>query len=298
MALSPDDPLKRSRAYLVRERKPGLLFRTVEEALRSGREALIVSRANPVILREDFELGKTRIHWLSEGVGGDCINPENPAALVGAVRSFLERREDPVVAMEGIEYLCSRIGSAAAARTLETLRDIVTGGGGTFLVGADRAALDEELASLFEREYDPLPFDGFGHPEIIDVFLIDARSGILVCHPPGKSKTGMDPDVLAGMLTVILDFVKKSFAEGTEELRRFELGDKAVIIERGARLIVAIVFLGREPANLRLEMRAFANRSEREYRELLEQWSGAVEEMSDLEAAAGRVFLESHETEF
>ncbi len=298
MPLSRDVPLKRSRAYLVHERKPDLLFRTLEEALRSGREALIVSRANPVILREDFDLRQTRIHWLSEGGGGDCINPENPAALVGAVRSFLERKEDGVVAMEGIEYLCSRIGSAAAARLLETLRDIVTGGGGTFVVGVDRAALDEELASLFEREFEPLPFDGFGRPEIVDVFLIDGRSGILVCHPPGKSKTGMDSDVLAGMLTVILDFVKKSFAEGSEELSRFELGDKAVIIERGARLIVAIVFLGREPPNLRPEMRAFAMRSEREFRDVLEQWSGAVEEMSDLEAEAGRVFLEAHDSEF
>ncbi len=298
MTLARDSPLKPRRAYVVRERRPDLVFRAVEEALRSGREALIVSRTNPIILREDFDLGQTKILWLSESEGEDSISPEDPTALVDEARSFLERKEDGVVALAGVEYLWCRMGSALAGRTLETVRDLVTGRGGSFVVGVDGTALSEELASLFEREYEPLPPYGQGDDAIVDVFVIDARSGLLVGHPPGRLKAGVDADVMAGMLTVLLDFVKRSFAEGSEELRRFELGDKTVVIERGERLIVVVVFLGQEPPNLRQDMRAFAVRSEQDYRDMLEQWDGDLEEMSGLEAAAGRVFLESSDGRF
>ncbi len=209
---------------------------------------------------------------------------------------FLERRGGrAVVAIEGVEYLSGHVGPTAAARVLQSLRDLVVAAGATFVIGVGLAALEEDLAGLLDREFEPIRSPGSEASSIIEVFVIDARSGLLMCHPAGPSKIEIDPDVMAGMLSVIIDFVKRSFAEGSDELRRFELSDRTVVIERGDRLIVAVVLSGQEPPDLRDKIRAFAARSERDYAELLEQWSGDMAEMGDLEAKAGRVFLEPGE---
>ncbi len=292
MAYQRMSPLRPRRAYVVRERTPTTVFRALVEANREGCAGLLVSRSNPEILREDFDLKGTEILWFTDAGGEDCIRPTDLAALQRRIRSFLERRGGrAVVAIEGVEYLSGHVGPTAAARALESLRDLVTAAGGTFVIGVAPAALEEDLACLLEREFEPIRSSGSEDSRIIEVFVIDGRSGLLMCHPAGPSKIEIDPDVMAGMLSVIIDFVKKSFAEGSDELRRFELGDRTVVIERGDRLIVAVVLSGQEPLDLRDEIRVFAARSEREYAELLEQWSGDTAEMSDLETKAGKVFL-------
>ncbi len=285
-------PLRPRRAYVVRERTPTIIFRVLEEANRDGCAGLLVSRSNPEILREDFGLKGTEILWFTDAGGEDCIRPTDIPALQRSIQSFLERRGGrTVVAIEGVEYLSGHVGPTAAAHALESLRDLVAAAGGTFVISVAAAAIEEDLTSLLDREFEPMRSSGSEVSRIIDVFVIDARSGLLMCHPAGPSKIEIDPDVMAGMLSVIIDFVKRSFAEGSDELRRFELSDKTVVIERGDRLLVAAVLSGQEPPDLRDEIRAFAARSEREYAELLEQWSGDTAEMSYLEAEAGRVFL-------
>ncbi len=284
-------PLKPGRSYVVRERTPDHIFWVFSEAMRGGQTGLVVSRNNPTILREDFKLSETRILWLTEAVGEDRVSPTDPAALVDLVRSFADLRREVVVALVGVEYLSGHIGSEETVRTLESLRDAVTGVGGTFLVSLDDAAVNEALLSFFDREFETLPSPPPKGYTVADVFVIDAAGGILIGHVARRSRVEIDADVMAGMLTVIMDFAKVSFAEGFDQLRGLELGDKRVVLERGDRLILAVVFAGREPAKLRAEMRAFAARLERRYGDLLDRWSGNMAEMRNLEAMTERVFM-------
>ena len=50
---------------------------------------------------------------------------------------------------------------------------------------------------------------------------------------------------MAGMLTAIMNFARVSFAKGSDELRRLELGKKTVVIERSPRFILAVAVTGR-----------------------------------------------------
>ncbi len=285
--------LKPGRAYYVYERSPEYVFRAIRDAVQRGRSGLIVSRTNPVILREDYKLKRIPLLWLTEAEGDDHISTNDPARLYDRVRSIVTSTAKAVVALEGIGYMASRIGSARVAQALEDLRDLVTGAGGTFVVSADAtAAANESLLSLLEREFEPLAVPRRDDHRIIDVFVIDAVGGILIGHSARQSRMEIDADVMAGMLTVIMNFVKVSFAEGSDQLRRFELGDRTVIIERGERFLVAVVFTGRESDALRAAVQAFAARAERLYGPLLDRWSGDVSEMSSLEAMAGSVFFE------
>ncbi len=55
------------------------------------------------------------------------------------------------------------------------------------------------------------------------------------------------------------------------------------------RLILAVVFKGREPEHVAGEMRAFLSRAERRFGERLDRRSGSVEELAGLSAMTARL---------
>jgi hypothetical protein len=93
------------------------------------------------------------------------------------------------------------------------------------------------------------------------------------------------------MLTAIMNFARISFAEGADELRRLELGQKTVVIERSPRFILAVAVTGTAPTEIREEMRVFLERAERRYGPRMAKWSGDPEEFPGLQAMASRLFL-------
>ncbi len=284
-------PLKRGRAYVVYEAAPDSVFRALLQAIQTGLAGLAVSRRNPSSLREDFGLETARILWLTETEGEDRLSPANVDGLVQPVTSLLAQHGRAVVGLDGVDYVLECLGRDSTVRVLRTLRDLVTGSGGIFLVSVDDATSDDRVASLFRRDFETLTDPGHADFKSIDVFVIDGRSGILLSHVAEESMGKVDADVVAGMLTVIMDFAKKSFAERMDELRQLEMGDKTILIERGNRFLVVVVFTGEEPPSLRPRMQAFAARAERQYADLLEGWSGDMSELQGLEIMAGDAFL-------
>src|SRR5207247_7080222 len=108
-----------------------------------------------------------------------------------------------------------------------------------------------------------------------DVFVIGG-SGVLLSHASRGEEASTDPDLMAGMLTAIMDFSRVSFAEGKDELRRLELGDKTVVIERSPKFILAVAVMGTARADIRDEMRIFLERAERRYGPLMAEWTGDI----------------------
>src|SRR5207237_340985 len=111
---------------------------------------------------------------------------------------------------------------------------------------------------------------------------------VLLTHASRAEVADTDPDVMAGMLTAIMNFARVSFAEGSDELRRLELGKKTVVIERSPRFILAVAVAGLAPAEMREEMRAFLERAERRYGPLMSSWSGDVSAVAGLQAMTSR----------
>ena len=198
-----------------------------------------------------------------------------------------------MVALEGVEYLATYVGFPRVLQILNRLRDLATQSGGVFIVSADPAALDERDQAVIDREYEPLPIASTEGFAVQDVFVIHS-SGILVSHA-GRSDAprpgAPDEDVMAGMLTAIMNFARVSFAEASHELKGFDLGSKKVVIERGTRIILAVVFLGREPTSIANEMRAFISRAERKFGIALDTWSGSMDEMVGIRAMTARLLI-------
>ena len=293
MKLSRKFPIRPGRAYISKERRPELAFRALAEVVRLGDLGLVITRLPLKAVREDFDLETTPILSLSSTVGENVVPPTHPEILERLVSNFVAEQQRPVVALEGLEYLVGYVGFPRVLQTLHVLRDLVTNAGGVFVVSADPAALDERDQAVLERDYEPLPFASAAGFTVQDVFVIHS-SGILVSHA-GRTEApkpgAPDQDVMAGMLTAIMNFARVSFAEASHELKGFDLGSKKVVIERGNRIIVAVVFLGSPPASIAEEMRAFISRAERKFGIALDNWSGSMDEMGGIRAMTTRLLI-------
>jgi hypothetical protein len=114
-----------------------------------------------------------------------------------------------------------------------------------------------------------------------DVFLI-SREGRLILHNTRRLRADRDEDILAGMLTAIMVFVRDSFQEESEDLRKFEFGDKTVVVERGRYVVAAAIFGGPVPRAAAESLRAFVEDVEERYADVLPKWSGDVTDLPGL----------------
>ena len=84
------------------------------------------------------------------------------------------------------------------------------------------------------------------------VFLIHRESGLLLQHVEAGAAAVQDVDLVSGMLTAIQDFVHDSFgAEKSDALDSMQVGELTVWIERGSQAVLAAVFRGNAPGELR-----------------------------------------------
>src|SRR2546421_453961 len=228
--------------------------------------------------------------WLTVTLGQNHMPPMPPGQPERAVRDFVAAAPKAVIALEGIEYLATYVDVPRIVRCLHTLRDLATAGGGVLLVSADLGAVEEPITAVLERDFEPLELQVNAEYGVEDVFVIE-QSGLLLKHASRSEGLETDPDVMAGMLTAIMNFARVSFAKGSDELRRLELGKKTVVIERSPRFILAVAVTGTAPPEIRAEMRIFLDRAERRYGPDMARWSGDPEAFPGLQAMTSRLFL-------
>src|SRR5438876_1922125 len=282
--------LKPGHGYAIRERRPRLAFLAAAEAVRLGSLGLVITRRTPTEVRDDYDIPTTPILWLTSAVRQNRVPPTNPALLEPLVREFVASQPKAAVALEGIEYLSNYLAAARVVRLLNTLRDLVTAGDGVLLASADPRALDEATATVLDRDFEPLAVPEKIGYEVEDVFVIEG-GGLLLTHASRSEGAEIDPDVMAGMLTAIMNFARVSFAVGADELRRLELGDRTIVIERSPKFILAVAITGKPPVEVQEEMRIFLERAERRYGPSMAKWTGDPSEFSGLQAMTSRLFL-------
>jgi outer membrane protein OmpA-like peptidoglycan-associated protein len=89
------------------------------------------------------------------------------------------------------------------------------------------------------------------------VFLIHRETGLVLNHIVAPSVATQDPDLIAGMLSAIQQFVRDSFQSKnseTETLGSLNIGDLQVWIEESPDAVLAAVVRGHAPADFRQAM--------------------------------------------
>lgn len=114
-----------------------------------------------------------------------------------------------------------------------------------------------------------------------DVFIV-GNEGRLISHRTRRLHADRDEDILAGMLTAIQEFIRDSFREG-DELRRFEFGEKNIVIAKGSHIYAAAFFAGNPPKWAESTLGAFVSDFETRYEFDKKKWSGDVSALEDLD---------------
>lgn len=120
-----------------------------------------------------------------------------------------------------------------------------------------------------------------------DLFLI-SREGRLMMHNTRRMRPDRDEDILSGMLTAILAFVKDSDPEGNGELHHFKIGDKTTVVEKGMHSYVAAVYSGKVPRWAAKDLRRFLKDLEARFGTAFAQWSGDPEDLQGLQEFTAR----------
>ena len=117
--------------------------------------------------------------------------------------------------------------------------------------------------------------------KIDDVFLI-SKDGRLLMHNTRRMRADRDEDILSGMLTAILSFLKDSDPEENGELKRFEIGGKTTLLERGAHAYLVAVYSGKVPRWAGKDLKRFMTNLEANFGTSFANWSGDPADLQGL----------------
>jgi hypothetical protein len=122
---------------------------------------------------------------------------------------------------------------------------------------------------------------------IDDVFLI-SKEGRLMIHNTRRMRADRDEDILSAMLTAILSFLMDFDREENGDLRRFQLGGKTALLQRGKNAYLAAVYSGRVPRWSEKDLRRFMDDLERRFGKVFAQWSGDPHDLQGLKEFSDR----------
>ncbi len=115
-----------------------------------------------------------------------------------------------------------------------------------------------------------------------DVFVSD-RTGMLLAHRSSTLIPYQDEDALVAMFKVVQDFVRDGFSKGTDEqMRALEFGDRKILIERGQRHIVTVVYRGTDHGELADRVWKVSQEIEEKFGLAIEAWDGSMDEVRDI----------------
>ena len=145
--------LRESSTYLVEEAQPAGVYRLFEEALRTGRRGLCVTRVYPEKLRGRFGAEDFTTLWLSNVGKEASVRPKDLEKLSLSIEQFVGRGQG-VVLLDGLEYLVTNNNFLTVLRLVQALRDQVAIANAILLLSVNPSALEGHQLTLLEREVD------------------------------------------------------------------------------------------------------------------------------------------------
>jgi outer membrane protein OmpA-like peptidoglycan-associated protein len=107
------------------------------------------------------------------------------------------------------------------------------------------------------------------------VFLIHRETGLVLNHIVAPSVATQDPDLIAGMLSAIQQFVRDSFqAQNSETLGSLNVGELQVWVEESPNAVLAGVVRGHAPADFRQAMNEVIEDIQRYFSSALANFKG------------------------
>jgi hypothetical protein len=114
-------------------------------------------------------------------------------------------------------------------------------------------------------------------PFVIHDMMLIHNDGFLIGRHAGPHEGDIDEDILSGMLTAVLNFVDDSMSGTTNELKTFGFKEYQVLVSRGQKTYLAVVYEGEVPDGIEKPLSEFIQTIERIYKKNLGSWTGDIE---------------------
>jgi hypothetical protein len=125
----------------------------------------------------------------------------------------------------------------------------------------------------------------------VDEVFVIYNDGRMLAHSTRRLKPGMDDQVLSGMLVAVQDFVKDSFKDETSfTLRKMDFGERAVLIEKGQHIILAVVLHARASRKVATRMKIVVDDIEDVFWEHLLDWDGDLDKVRGVNLMVKRLY--------
>lgn len=140
--------------FLMLSGDPNIAFKVFEDLVRHGHPGLCVTRSLPDHIRKRYSLEKTPVVWLTTNKIPDthCISPSNIVDLSSAVIKFIERSDDGVVIMDGVEYLISQNNFRSILNLIQLLNDKVMLCDARIIIPLDPEIVEAKDLHLLKKE--------------------------------------------------------------------------------------------------------------------------------------------------
>lgn len=114
-------PLEDGRSYLAHDTRAS--FEAFTSLVQNGHEGLSITRAFPDQVRKDYGIRTTPTRWLAEERNDFAIPPGDLLGLSLTVKDFMKKAKNPVVIIQGLEYLTTYNGFTPILRLIQGLNE-------------------------------------------------------------------------------------------------------------------------------------------------------------------------------
>lgn len=143
--------------YIIAEEKPQKSLELFSELVRHGMQGLCLSRYNPQILNERYNVPEDTVIWLTQKSepGYRTVDPTNFPRLSSMISDFLGRASYPLILLEGMGYLITQSNYETVLRFIQSQRDEIALKNAIMLVHIDPLSLDTKELHRLGSEMEP-----------------------------------------------------------------------------------------------------------------------------------------------
>jgi parallel beta-helix repeat protein len=146
--------LEDGKAYILTQDGQERGFDIFVSELEEGASGVCFTRTYPKSLREKYDLGETKVLWLSRDLDKGGLMPTNLGLITNEMDKFLNKNKDGrrIVLLDGLEYLIAQNGFGKVLKLLNHLKDTIGVSNGTLLIPFDMKSVEEKDAAMLRAD--------------------------------------------------------------------------------------------------------------------------------------------------
>jgi len=118
-------------------------------------QGLCFTTNSPEKIRQTYHFQTTPFFWISKH-GNKSINPANLEIVADMISGFLNSSKNPIILLDGIEYMILTNGFIPVFKFLNDIREKVILKNAVFILPVSPSALDEKELAMIERNMEQI----------------------------------------------------------------------------------------------------------------------------------------------